>query len=339
MKLISAAAAIGAALLLVSCSSEKLPAADISSTASAIAEATPVYRFGVGYSGTGYTDALEQWRELVLQRTDGDVELQLFGDNMLGEGPDMARAVQRGTLSIVASSTSVCTDLVPQAAVMDLPACYSQYIRPFQVYTGEFYQALNECYHAQGLELLFLRTGEGWIISSSQPLTSLSQLNGMRVRTSGSTFHNKLYDTLGIERLENVGLNGLSYILQEGRVDGIEATCTILDTQNLLSAQSYGLGSLFVMSSAVTMNQQAFDSLPAEYQQILKASLHEVLADEQTRLQKSGAQEHITLTTLSDEDKTRLQIMAQPLMDEIRSIAGDDLLAALERENTANENL
>lgn len=293
------------------------------------------YQFGVGYSGSGYTDSFELWRDLVYERTDGQVELKLFGNNALGEGPEMAKAVQRGTLSIVASSTSVCTDLVPQAAIMDLPSCYSQYIQPFRVYTGEFYELLNQYYRQQGLELLFLRTGENWIISAAEPISSLAALNGLRVRTSGSTYHNKLYDALGIQRLENVGLSGLPYILQEGRVDGIEATYTILKTQGLLESQPYGIGSLFVMSSAVTMNLAAYEALPEEYQTALKESLQESLTRQQQNLQQAAEVQDITITPLSEADEETLRQLAQPLMEEICTVAGGGLLQALENENNA----
>lgn len=329
---------ISALVLLCGCVSEQ-PGKAESTAAQSQSQSHPqaAYQFGVGYSGSGYTDSMERWSKLVYERTDGQVELKLFGDNALGEGPEMAKAVQRGTLSIVASSTSVCTDLVPQAAIMDLPSCYSQYIQLFRVYNGEFYEMLNRYYRQQGLELLFLRTGEDWIISASEPISSLAALNGLRVRTSGSTYHNKLYDSLGIQRLENVGLSGLPYILQEGRVDGIEATYTILKTQGLLESQPYGIGSLFVMSSAVTMNLAAFESLPKEYQIILKESLQESLTKQQKNLQQAAMERDMVITALSETDEETLRQLAQPLMEEIRAVAGDELLQALENENAAAE--
>ena len=230
----------GAAALLLflsGCAPASLPPAQSQHAASdLIQEQSVPYQFGVGYSGSGYTQSFEEWRDLVLEDTHGNVELVLYGENVLGEGENMVKAAQRGTLSIAASSTSVCTSIIPEAAILDIPACFTAYIQPFRVYDGKFFDALNHAYREQGLELLYLRTGEPWIISSTAPITSLEQLRGLRLRTSGSFYHNQLYDALGVQRIENVGLSGLEYILEENGIDAIETTYTILRSQNLLAA-------------------------------------------------------------------------------------------------------
>ena len=291
------------------------------------------YRFGIGYSSAGYTGVFTQWREQVLEQTQGNVELELYGENILGEGSDMIKAVQRGTLSIVASSTSVCTSVVPEAAVMDIPACFPGYSRPFQTYGGAFFEALNRCYNARGLELLHLRTGEAWVLSSAEPVVSLERLDGFRLRTSGSAYHNKLYEALGIHLVENVGLSGLSYLLDEDEVDGIETTYNILRTQQLLDAQPYALqGPWFVMSSSIVMNYDAFHALPQDYQDILKGTLKRLLDQRQ---QESSVQTAKGLTVLSfdEADQHRLRELAQPLLDEILSAVDPALVEALREEN------
>lgn len=291
------------------------------------------YRFGIGYSSAGYTEAFEQWRDAVFEATGGNVELILYGENVLGEGKDMLLAVQQGPLSIVAASTSVGTEIVPQAAVMDIPACFTEYSQPFQIYSGDFYQKLNAGYNEAGLELLFLRTGEPWIISSVEPITTLSQLNGMRIRTSGSPYRNRLYDLLGIQQVENVGLSGLAYILDENGVDGIETTYIILKSQNLLDAQPYGFkGPLFTMSSAIVMNYNAFYALPEDYQVILKTSLADILTDRQE--QTDRIEEGIQVYTLSETERNALRDIATPLLDEIIDLVGAELVQALAEENS-----
>ncbi len=291
------------------------------------------YRFAIGYSGTGYDKAFEKWHDLVYEDTDGNVELLLYGENVLGEGKDMIKAVQRGTLSIMASSTSVCTEVVPEAAILDIPFCFSEYCRPYQVYDGVFFDALNQYYNDNSLELLFLRTGEPWLLSTKEPAKTLTELQGMRIRTIGGTYHNKLYNALGIQCVENIGLSSLSYLLDENAVDGIETTLAILRTQGLLEMQPYALrGPLFVMSSAIVMNYDAFHSLPEDYQASIKQRLGEVLGDQQSSI-LSQSEEGITIYDLSADETECLREKSQPLLDEILSTAGQDLAEALVQEN------
>ena len=306
----------GAAALLLflsGCAPASLPPAQSQHAASdLIQEQSVPYQFGVGYSGSGYTQSFEEWRDLVLEDTHGNVELVLYGENVLGEGENMVKAAQRGTLSIAASSTSVCTSIIPEAAILDIPACFTAYIQPFRVYDGKFFDALNHAYREQGLELLYLRTGEPWIISSTAPITSLEQLRGLRLRTSGSFYHNQLYDALGVQRIENVGLSGLEYILEENGIDAIETTYTILRSQNLLQLQPYALrGPLFVMSSAIVS-------------QILNQRQAEVSTQQTSELQ---------IHDLTPKDQETLQQLAEPLLEEILGSVDQSLVQALLLEN------
>ncbi len=326
-------------ILLSGCghSQSEAPLEPAQSTAPSSLEQTPPYQFGVGYSGTGYTSAFEEWRDLVWEDTQGNLELVLYGENVLGEGESMVKAAQQGTLSIAASSTSVCTSIVPEAAILDIPACFPEYCQPFQIYDGVFFEALNHYYNDKGLELLYLRTGEPWIISSVTPITSLTQLNGLRLRTSGSDYHNKLYDALGVQRVENVGLSALAYILDENGVDAIETTYTILNSQELLGVQHYALrGPIFVMSSAIVMNYDAFHSLPSDYQDSLKTRLSEILGQKQAEISTQDTS-GLEIADLSPEDLALLRQLSTPMVEEILSSLDDSLVHALKTEISQNQ--
>ena len=65
--------------------------------------------------------------------------------------------------------------------------------------------------------------------------------------------------------------------MEENGIDAIETTYTILRSQNLLQLQPYALrGPLFVMSSAIVMNYDAFHTLPSDYQEVLKSRLSQI---------------------------------------------------------------
>ncbi|MCD8077428.1 MAG: TRAP transporter substrate-binding protein DctP [Lachnospiraceae bacterium] len=292
------------------------------------------WKMGIGYSGTGYTSLFTEWADSVREDTGGEVELSLYGDNILGEAEVMLEAVQNGTLSIMACSTSVCNDLISEVSVMDIPACYTDYVKTNVVYTGDFYELMNECYRKQGLELLYIGTGEYWIISSSEPLTSLEDLNGLRIRSIGNTFHEELYTLLGVESVADVGLNGLSYVINDNEVDIVETTYSILRSQDLLSLQPYGLqGPFFAMSSAIVMNLEAYDSLPEEYQKAIKGDLWELSRQRAQERAEEADTEGLDLTILSDEEVEQLRELAQPVLEHVFQTVDSELLEALTREN------
>ena len=305
-----------------------------------VEEDGPTYRLGIGFSSPGSNEMFEAWKKAVENETGGDLVIELFGENTLGTGSEMLKAVQKGTLSIVFTSTSVCTQIVPETAVLDIPLCFPEYSRPYFSFKGEFFERMNLCFNKRGLELMDLRTGDGWTISSAEKIGSLADLDGKRIRTSGNAvLHNKLYNELGISCVDGINLGGIGYVIDEGEIDGIEATYPMLDERNLFEKQPYIYEiNLFTMCSAVVINRDVFMGLPEKYREIMKRTLAEVRDAEDA--QKPGAKEAmeagVTITRVSDGDAERLREAAAPMKDAILERVDESLAEALKKELLLN---
>ena len=96
--------------------------------------------------------------------------------------------------------------------------------------------------------------------------------------------------------------------------------------------QPYALSApLFVMSSAIVMNYDAYHSLPSDYQQILKSCLLETLTQEQSEI-SSQDDSGLELSHLSQEDQETLRALATPLLNEILETVDPELVQALQEE-------
>lgn len=293
----------------------------------------PTYRFGIGYTGSGYTSALTSWAKAVFDRTNGDVEILLYGNNMLGTDIEMVEATKNGTLTLAACTPSVYTDLVPQAAIMDIPFCYTEYICPNILYAhnGDYFRRLNESYRKAGFELMYLAAGDYRALSSKTPITKLSDIRSMKIRSLANPYHTRLWELLGAEPIDTVRSPDLQYALKNGVIDGAETAARILNSEGLLDLQPYALNGPFVVSSSIVMNRDAFLSLPTDYQTIMKEELGAHL-----HFKSSGGTpdiEGLTITELSDADMAKLREIAQPLLDEILSTVDTALLEALIKEH------
>ena len=142
---------------------------------------------------------------------------------------------------------------------------------------------------------------------------------------------------MGVQRVENVGLSALAYILDENGVDAIETTYTILNSQELLGVQHYALrGPIFVMSSAIVMNYDAFHSLPSDYQDSLKTRLSEILGQKQAEISTQDTS-GLEIADLSLEDLALLRQLSMPMVEEILSSLDDSLVHALKTEISQNQ--
>lgn len=298
-------------------------------------EKQATYQFSVAFNGNSYSKKVYQAAANIEKRTNGDMKLVIFPDAQMGTTNEMIRAVQNGTLSITVTNTSSFQSLVPQAAVINIPACYTQYVQPYISYDGEFYNQFNKCFNKAGFELLVQESSGYRLLTSASSITSLEQLKGLRIRTLDNRFHVRLWELLGAQPYQNIEWNDLYYALQEGVVEAQDNPLEIIRMGRLQDIHPYALnGPFFVTYNSLAMNKKAYDLLPTDYQKILKEELYTAMAENTTRMRKNPIEVYgLTINSLSKDDQELLKTLLLPMLDEIEKEAGSDLTQALIAEN------
>ncbi len=309
------------------------PVEEVSQPPAAGKQAT--YQFSVAFTGNSYSKKVYQAAAAIEKRTNGDLKLTIFSDGQMGTDTEVIRAVQNGTLSMVASNTAIFQTLVPEAAVINIPACYTQYVQPYVSYDGDFYSQFNKCFNKAGFELLVQESSGYRLLTSASSITALDQLQGLRIRTLNNRFHVRLWELLGAEPYQNIEWSELYYALQEGVVEAQDNPLEIIRMGRLQDIHPYALnGPFFVTYNSIAMNKAAFDALPEEYQKILKEELYTAMAENITRMRKNPIEVYgLTINSLSEADRERLKTSLLPMLNEIQQEAGADLMQALIIEN------
>lgn len=326
-----------AALCGCASASELLPpgptAAEASQPPAEVRQAT--YQFSVAFTGDSYSREVYLAAANIEKRTDGDLKLVIFSDGQMGTNLEAIRAVQNGTLSITAATTPIFQPLIPQAAVTNVPACYTQYVQPYISYDGAFYQQFNKCFNEAGLELLVQESSGYRLLTSASSVTALDQLSGLRVRTLNNRFHVRLWELLGAKPYQNIEWSELYYALQEGVVEAQDNPLEIIRMGRLQDIHPYALnGPFFVTYNSVAMNKAAYDALPEAYQKILKEELHAAMSENTARMRKNPIEIYgLTMNSLSPDDLELLKERLLPMLNEIEQEAGPALMEALIAEN------
>ncbi|KAF5037815.1 Bacterial extracellular solute-binding protein, family 7 [anaerobic digester metagenome] len=304
-------------------------------------EKQATYQFSVAFTGNSYSKKVYQAAANIEKRTNGDMKLVIFSDGQMGTDAEILRAVQNGTLSIAAANTSIFQPLVPEAAVINIPACYTQYVRPYISYDGEFYNQFNKCFNEAGFELIVQESSGYRLLTSASSITSLEQLGELRIRTLNNRFHVRLWELLGAEPYQNIEWNELYYALQEGVVEAQDNPLEIIRMGRLQDIHPYALnGPFFVTYNSLAMNKKAYDLLPQDYQKILKEELYTAMAENITRMRKNPIEVYgLTINSLSEDDQELLKTRLTPMLNEIEDEAGADLMHALIIENQLKNDL
>ena len=94
---------------------------------------------------------LEHFAELVAERTDGAVEIEVYPNRQLGEEREMVEGLQLGTVDMAVVSTGPLGGFSPEINVLDMPFLFRDSEHAYAVFDGEIGQSLLENFDAQVL--------------------------------------------------------------------------------------------------------------------------------------------------------------------------------------------
>lgn len=215
----------------------------------------------------------ERFAELVEERSDGRIKIEVIPFGSLGGERDLLELVQMGQIELGSLDASWVGGFIPQVQVFAL-----QYIFPEKnpveviaevVKNGRSMQLLNEHYREKGLLCLGI-WGHGWLYAISRDeMRSMEDFKGAKHRVMGNP--------LLIDAYNNYGFTAVT--LEYGELYGAMQTKLIDSFTNSIASiylmHFYEVGNYIInryneafMASPI-MNAELFDSLPEDLQKII----------------------------------------------------------------------
>ncbi len=208
---------------------------------------------------------MERWAKEVEKRTNGKVKVQTFPGGTLLPAKNIFDGVISGLADIGNFAMSYQPGRFPISEAVDLPIGFTS----AKAASLALYD-LMEKYNAKEFEktkLLTLFTCPPADFMTSKPVKSLKDLKGMEVRVSGT----------GADAVKRLGAIPVAMpqsetpeAIQRGVVKGIVSSMEILQDFNFAAYCPYATeANLFVVSFAVVMNKEKWDSMPADVKKVL----------------------------------------------------------------------
>lgn len=223
---------------------------------------------------------LERVAELVSERTDGAVEFQLFPQGQLGNQRQMTEGVQLGTIQGTVSPAAFLGGFNPLVSILDIPYLMPEDADQAQALReGPFGQALLESFADRNVVAIAQWPNGLKNFTSNEPLESIADFEGQKFRVMDSSILISQFDALGASAIA-LPFGELYTSLQTGVVDGQENP---LDTINRMRfdevQQNLVVSEHGAMEDVVLFNPAWWNSLPAEYQDVITAAFLEVIPD------------------------------------------------------------
>lgn len=265
---------------------------------------------------------------LVEERSGGQLEIRIFPDNQLGNEKEMIEGLLLGTLDIAVTANGTASNFAPRVGILDLPFLFRDRAHMYQVLDGDVGRELGRSMQERGLRLLaFYEAGVRHIMTRTQAVHSLQDLQGLKIRTMGVPAHVATFNAFGANAVA-LSYSELYGALQTGVVDGAEAANTNYELKKFYEVAPYWAQIGWVVLVAdMMMSESRFQSLPENLRQVLLEAAAESAIAERRAYAESDVSRLENLkradVTITHPDPAAFREAAGPVYDEFVKSAGE----------------
>ncbi|MDX6750165.1 TRAP transporter substrate-binding protein (plasmid) [Geminicoccaceae bacterium 1502E] len=257
----------------------------------AAAEATYVARIGhLEAPSQPRHQALEKLAALVLERTGGEVELQLFPSSQLGNARQMVEGTQFGAMEGTVMPAAFLGGFNPVVSVLDLPFLFpADREKAQELRQGPLGDYILESFESRGLAAVALWPNGRKNVTSAQPMDEIAAFAGQKFRVMDSRILIEQFSALGASAVV-IPFGELYTALQTGVVDGQENPLDTIATMKYFEVQKHlVLSEHGAMEDVFLFSPAWWGSLPEGHREVITAAIEEVRPE--VEQMKEAAQE------------------------------------------------
>jgi len=211
------------------------------------------------------------FKEMVEDRTGGEVKVQILGANAAGGEREQLQKAQTGINQMTINSEILMPSFFKPAQILGIPYLFRSDAVAWQVLDGDFGKEFNDAWRqATGLRVLgVMNAGFRSFFNGSKAVQAPADLKGLKIRTGENQAHIAMVRALGGNPVP-IAWSELYTSLQQGVVDGMENPPGLAYAMKLHEHQKHLTLDRHLFSiHAAMINERTFQSLTPEQQAIL----------------------------------------------------------------------
>lgn len=219
--------------------------------------------------------SLEAFKKIVEEKTNGGIKVELYPAGQLGTEKEMLEQTCSG---VIQGFRGGQFDFLPKLLIFTLPFLTENSDEITRLMSSDF--AKNVCRDSQkdGAIILGLGDAGGYrqFSNGKHPISKPADLVGLKMRTNGMDTIDKTFKALGASTV-SVPYNDLYMALKTGVADGQENPWVNVTGMKFYEVQKYFTAINYQFHpDPFYVNVQWFNSLPANYQQVLREATDEM---------------------------------------------------------------
>ena len=255
-----------------------------------------VLRVGHKSSDTSsWQKGAEYWNDLLKERTNGQITLEIHPNSELGDQKEMTEMAQLGVLDIVLNAPATLASFMTEISAMDLPFLFRDYEHAFACMDTCVLDYYKQAYIDVGLvDLANWDTGFKYLTSNKET-RKMEDIAGQKIRYAGGAALAATIEALGASAISIPW--GETYIaLSQGTADAQFNPCDTTVAQKVHEVQKYFTNvPIQYGSEPITMSLISWNKLTPEQQQIMVETCQEAAYYQRDIAQKMGKEAEQTM--------------------------------------------
>ncbi|MDO4582423.1 MAG: TRAP transporter substrate-binding protein [Bacillota bacterium] len=322
--------------MMVACATEPVPESAPDATAE-----VPTYEaltLKMGHSapvGSTLDVVAQSIVDEVAAKTDGLLTIEIYPAAQLGDENVMFDSVMSGTLDMDFVGTPILSTVMPEFNAVSLPFLFKDVEEFFSVVTSEeFISTTNAIVNEKNLELIGYPNGEMRGLSNvKHEVRTPEDLKGLTIRVMSGSMYTDMFQAMGAIT-STLAFGEVYSALQQGVIDGEDNGLNMLDMMKFMEVEKYhtALGHT-VQTNPLVVNKQVWDSLPAEWQQIIRDAVKTQednyitgILEPQIAASKAVCEENGVniVMELTDEEYQAFRDSVQSVYEKYQAVIGDE---------------
>lgn len=287
------------------------------------------------------TKATEEFKELVEEKTDGRVEIELYPASQLGSAREMMEQISMGTLDITFADAAdwATTFEIPELGAFNLPFLCKNLNQQTEILKEVVPNEVPGMIEGSGLRLLMAYSnGIRNPLIKDKPFKSLADIKGVKMRTAETELYVQIWNALGASTVTSAWSEAYT-VFQQGVADAVEADDVGLVSMNLQEIGKYyskigHLGQAYL----VMINEDKWNSIPEDLQKIITECAEEnqekqwenraALGEEAEKIMEEAG---VKINEVSDEERAKMKDACSEIYEKYAQEYGlEDLIKEME---------
>lgn len=188
--------------------------------------------------GSAQNIAAEKFKELIEQRSNGNIKIQIFHSASLGNETEILQQVQMDTVQMAIITGGPFDTFDPIVRVVNYPFLFKSNEQADQILDGPLGAQILKSIESSGFKgLCFSENGFRNLTNNKRPVKSPEDIKGLKIRVMASTIHKAIWQDLGANPTPMPW--PIYTELEQGVIDGQENPLWVMEVYKFYEIQKY----------------------------------------------------------------------------------------------------